>query len=142
MGSKRYALTKIVKQLKHTQPRTAINEDKKMFNVAIATDELRTLKLSTGSFDQENTFPVFSKRGFPMIASLHQDYEKEGDGIYWAMKHGACLKSSYTDADRAETARLSREPVLLNGEIVLIDGKQYQTRILGNYSNCAVFDAI
>jgi hypothetical protein len=77
-----------------------------------------------------------------MTASLHQDYEKEGDGIYWAMQRGACLKSVYTDADRAETARLSREPVLLNGEIVLIDGKQYKTRILGNYSNCAIFDAV
>ncbi len=98
-----------------------------MFNVAIATDEPRILKLSTGSFDQENTFVVFSKRGFPMTASLHQDYEKEGDGIYWAMQHGACL---------------SREPVLLNGEIVLIDGKEYKTRILGNYSNCAIFDAV
>ena len=126
----------------HRRHKAAINEDKKMFNVAIATDKPRILKLSTGSFDQENTFGVFSKRGLPMTASLHQDYEKEGDGIYWAMQHGACIKSSYSDADRAETARLSREPVLLNGEIVLIEGKEYKTRILGNYSDCAIFDAV
>ena len=104
--------------------------------------KMRTLTLSTGSFDQINTFTVFSKRGLPTRASLYQGYEKEGDGIYWAMQKGACLRSHYSDADKAETARLSREAALMNGEIVLIDGKQYKTRILGNYSNCAIFDAI
>ena len=103
---------------------------------------MRELKLSTGSFDQINTFRVFSKRGFPMTASLYQGYEKEGDGIYWAMNHGATLQSHYSAADKAETARLKREAVLMQDEIVLIDGKQYKIRILGNYSNCAIFDSI
>jgi hypothetical protein len=103
---------------------------------------LRTLTLSIDSFDQINSFPVFSKRGFPMTASLHRDYEKWGDGIYWAMNTGACIKNHYTEADRAETARLSRTAPLMDGEIVLIDGKQYKTRVLGDYSNCAVFNEI
>jgi hypothetical protein len=103
---------------------------------------MRTLTLSTGSFDQINTFAVFSKRGIPMTASLHRDYEKEGDGIYWAMQKSACLKSSYTDDDRAEKSRLQSELAIQNGEVVLIDGKQYKTRVLGDYSDCAIFDAI
>lgn len=104
---------------------------------------MRTLTLSTGSFDQDNTFIVQEpKRNQPMVASLHQDYYERGDGVYWAMKHGACLKSSYSDADRAETARLNADSGVQNGEIVLIDGKQYKCRVLGSYSNCAVFDAI
>lgn len=77
-----------------------------------------------------------------MIASLHRDYNKEGDGIYWAMQKGACIKSHYTDEDRAERTRLAQEPLIMSGEKILIDGKQYKCRILGDYSDCAIFDPI
>jgi hypothetical protein len=29
-----------------------------------------------------------------------------------------------------------------NGEIVEIEGKKYSTRILGNYSDCVIFDPV
>lgn len=100
---------------------------------------MRTLILATGTFDQVNTFNVNYGRGVKR-AQLHRDYQKQGDGVYWAMSSGACIKSSYTDADRAETARLNSEPAIKNGDVVLIDGEEYTARVLGDYSDCAIFD--
>lgn len=102
----------------------------------------RTLTLSTGSFDQDNTFPVTAPRGLPMTCALHQGYDKEDDGVYWAMQIGVSIKSHYTDKDRAEGARLNAMKPLAQGEIVEIDGARYSTRILGNFSNAAIFDLI
>lgn len=104
---------------------------------------IRTLKLSTGFSDQDNSFvivnPALTKR---FIVALHRDYQAQGDGVYWAMQRGACIKSHYTEADHAETRRLKSENAIQNGEYVLIDGKQYKCRILGNYSDCAIFDPV
>ncbi|RPH72691.1 MAG: hypothetical protein EHM78_01970 [Myxococcaceae bacterium] len=107
---------------------------------------MRTLTLSTGSFDQVNTFnvahPRRAKDYLPMRAALYRDYAKVGDGVYWAMQIAGCIKSSYSDADRAEIDRLNVEPALTNGEVVLIDGHQYRTEIKGAYSDCAVFHPV
>jgi hypothetical protein len=35
----------------------------------------------------------------------------------------------------------NNEPVR-HGDIVIIDGKQYAVRVIGDYSNCAVFDPL
>lgn len=102
---------------------------------------MRTLTLSTDTFDQVNTFNVDVGRGI-VKASLHRDYNKKGDGIYWAMNSGATLKSKYTQADRDESARLNSEHAIVNSEIVLIDGEQYRARVLGAFSDCAIFDKI
>ena len=103
---------------------------------------MKTIKLSEGNFDQMNTFTISNLRGRGKC-SLHQDYEKDGDGIYWVMQHGACLQAHYSDADKAENARLSQpESAISDGEIVLIDGKQFKLRFLGNFSDCALFDPI
>lgn len=104
---------------------------------------MKTLKLSTGTFDQENTFMVSNPRnGLGIKASLHKDYDSTGDGIYWALQSSACVKSEYSDLDREETNRLSAEGVIQNGEIVMISGNKYKCRILGDYSDCAIFDEV
>ncbi len=78
----------------------------------------------------------------PMRATLYRDYEKQGDGTFWAMQSAACIASSYSQAEKDETRRLNREPALQDGEIVQIEGGQYRVRRLGDYSNCAIFDPI
>lgn len=103
---------------------------------------MKTLTLATSNFDQENTF-TFEAFKYQNRCSLRRDYEKKGDGIYWALQHSGCLKSSYSNEDRAERRRLaSGEVTLKNGEIVMIDGKQYKAVFKGNYSNCAIFEAV
>mgnify|MGYP000214987163 FL=1 len=108
---------------------------------------MKTLTLNTGSFDQVNSFGIEVKnyKGEMKIrkVSLYQDYEKSGDGIYWALMSGAMVKSSYTDEDRAETDRTYRnEAPVRDGDIVLIDGDKYKTEVNGEYSNCAVFHPV
>ena len=108
---------------------------------------MKTLTLNTGSFDQVNSFGVEVKnyKGDMKTrkVSLYKDYEKSGDGIYWALMSGAMVKSSYTDEDRAETDRIYRnEAPVRDGDVVLIDGDQYKTEVNGEYSNCAVFHPV
>jgi hypothetical protein len=103
---------------------------------------MRVLKLAADNFGNANTFEVATGRRTPAKASLRCGYRKRGDGIFWALSSGSMLKDVYTDADRAESARLAAESPVVNGEIVEIDGKQYKARVLGAYSDCAIFDPV
>jgi hypothetical protein len=101
---------------------------------------MRTLILRTDSFDQDNTFRVAPlKYG---RCSLNKDYEKQGDGIYWVMQHSAMLKAEYSDKDREESARLMADEGIKNGDVVLIEGKQYRYEHKGNYSDCGIFHPV
>lgn len=107
---------------------------------------MQALNFSLDTFDQDNTFSMEVKgfKGQPLriTACLHKDYQKQGDGILWAMKKSACLKNVYTAKDLEETSRLNISEPLRNGDAVLIEGKQYKTRVLGNFSDCAIFDPV
>jgi hypothetical protein len=106
---------------------------------------METIKISTDNFDQENTFEiefVTPRRTRRMKVSLHRDYKVAGDGILWAMQSGSCLKAQYSDKDIAERDRLNAATPVRHGDIVQIEGKQYRTRVLGDYSDCAIFDTI
>lgn len=106
---------------------------------------MKTLNLSTGSFDQDNTFTMLVKgfRGPETIrCSLHRDYAKTNDGIYWIMQKAGCLKAVYTDKDREETARLNEMEPLRHGEIVKIDDGCYRVKVNGNYSDAAVLEPV
>lgn len=102
-----------------------------------------TLNISTDTFDQDNTFamevPGF-KKTIRITASLHKDYQKQGDGIFWALKKSACLKAQYTVKDDEERTRLNNMLPLQANQIVIIEGKEYKVRVLGNFSDCAIFD--
>lgn len=101
---------------------------------------MKTLNINTGSFDTLNTFKVA-----PLQYSrckLFKDYKKDGDGIYWVMQCSAMLKAVYSEEDVAERDRLNQEAFLEKDEIVLIKGKQYKFKYLGNYSDCGYFEQV
>ena len=102
---------------------------------------MKTINVSTGSFDQDNTFSITPLKY--STCKVYQGYQTEDDGIYWVMQCSAMLKSHYTDKDREESERLMNPAnAVANDEVVLIDGKQYKFRFHGNYSNCGFFDPV
>ena len=120
---------------------------------------MKTLIKYTGYGDQVNTFGVRVKAPNVRTARnadgemitfdlsvktvcLMQDYEKVGDGIYWGMADTIMLKDSYTQADRDEKKRIRESEPVVDGEIVMIDGDKYKARVLGDFSNCVVFDPV
>ncbi len=106
---------------------------------------MQVLNIVTENFDQENTFAielVKLRRTIRVKCSVRQDYKVQGDGILWALQHGATLKSHYGARDVAELDRLKNNEPIRNGDTVLIEGKQYTVRVLGDYSNCAIFDPV
>lgn len=107
---------------------------------------MQSLNFSTDTLDQDNTFPmeVAGHKGalVRITACLHKDYQKHGDGILWAMKKSATLKAVYTEKDTEERARLNSTEPLRHGDCVLIEGKAHKVRILGNFSDCAIFDPV
>jgi hypothetical protein len=103
---------------------------------------MKTLKVCTDNFDRTNTF-CFAEMRYSRPCSLHCGYMKSDDGIYWAMLHASYLASSYSDEELNERKRLSSGAyTIANGEVVLIDGKQYITRYKGEYSDCATFEPV
>ena len=100
---------------------------------------MKTLKLATSFLDRENTFKV---DGLPhATCSLHRDYNKVNDGIYWVMQHPAMICATYSAEEIAERNRLNNSDSLKNGETVLIDGKEYIFNFLGDHSDCGYFKA-
>ena len=121
---------------------------------------MKTLIKHTGYGDQVNTFGVRVKPTKDIRTGINgdgeritfdlnvktvclmQDYEKVGDGIYWGMADTIMLKDSYTQADRDEKKRIRDNEPVVDGEIVMIDGDKYKARVLGDFSNCVVFDPV
>jgi hypothetical protein len=100
---------------------------------------MRELKVSAHTWDYTNKFTVERVRG---DVSLERDYHKAGDGIYWGMQSGICIQATYTEEERAHRDRMNTMKPLKNGETVIIDGERYKVRILGNYSDCMMFDKV
>jgi hypothetical protein len=105
---------------------------------------MKTLTISQDSFDTAARFTInlSRKNGLYSEASLHKDYNKKGDGIFWALQKSACLKSHYSAEDIAHGDRLRNMTPLAHGDLVLIEGEQYKVRVLGNFSDCAIFDKV
>lgn len=120
---------------------------------------MKALKRYTGYGDQINTFGVRVKA--PNVrtgrnadgeiitfdlsvvnVSLYQGYDTKDDGIFWGLASGAMLKSSYTQADKDEQKRLREDAPVEDGDTVMIEGNQYRANVLGDYSNCVVFEAL
>ena len=109
---------------------------------------MRTLTKRTDSFDKINSFGIEYKnwRGLKDVKGVYlmQGYQKADDGIYWAMSKTVCLSSDTTQAEKDELDRIYNNPPVVDGELVLIDGEVYKTRLLsgGDYSNTAIFDKV
>lgn len=105
----------------------------------------RVLTVTTDSFDLSHTFAlsvnVISGRPPRRITcTLRQGYQKSDDGRYWAMQKSAVIKSEYTQDELAAHARLLSDTPVSNGDLVEIAGNAYRVRILGDYTDAAVFD--
>jgi hypothetical protein len=105
---------------------------------------MQTLTISKDSFDTAARFTINlnRKNGVYGEASLHKDYNKQGDGIFWALQKSACLKSEYSAEDIAHGDRMRNMQPLAHGDLVMIEGEQYKVRVLGNFSDCAIFDKV
>ena len=107
---------------------------------------MQTLVQITDSFEKEHTFGIDYKnwRGDFDVKGVYlmQGYQKDDAGIYWAMSKTVCVSSHYSEAERAEIDRIYNNEPVRDGEIVLINGEQYKTRVLGDYSNTAIFDKL
>ena len=106
---------------------------------------MQNLTLSNSNFDQDNTFEiefVTPRRTRRLKVSLYRNYKVDGDGILWALQNGVCLKAQYSDKDLAERNRLNAATPVRHNDIVQIEGKKYRTRVLGDFSDCAIFDPI
>lgn len=104
-----------------------------------------TLTLATDNFDQLHTFAVeiAGRRGAKRLkCALHRDYQRKGDSIYWGLQVSAVLKDRYTAIDVAERERIATQTPVRNGDVVMIDGRNYTARVLGDYSNAVVFDEV
>lgn len=100
---------------------------------------MKTLYFSKDTFDNENKFRVAGVSG---DVSLQKDYETKGDGIIWGLQNGIVIKSHYHESDYAHRERMNKYTPITDGEIVLIEGKQYRARIKGNFSDCVIFDEV
>ena len=90
---------------------------------------------------QELTFNVSYGRG---ISKCYL-FEDQKEDVIWIMSVGACIKSHYSDADRAETERLSKYLHLKDGDVVRIKGrhnKEYKVKVNGNYSDLGYLEPI
>lgn len=104
---------------------------------------MRTLNLSTGNFDQVNTFRVALPRRKNGTLPLAKTCSlKKFDGQFEAVSYGACIKSQYSAADIAERDRLAAEAPLADGDTVQIEGAAYRFILRGDYSDCGYFVAI
>lgn len=104
---------------------------------------MQAINFMQDTFDRNNTFVieiVKPRRTIRVDAGLYRDYQKQGDGIIWAMKRSATLQASYSEEQLQERARLNAMEPVRNGDTVLIDGRLYKARVLGDSSDCAIFD--
>ena len=104
---------------------------------------MKTLSITTETMQYDKVFSmdIGAKHGY-IDVSLYQGYKTEDDGIFWGLKRSACLSANHSQKDIDYRDRLNNMDAIKNGEIVLIDGKQYKTRVLGNFSDCAIFDPV
>jgi hypothetical protein len=94
-----------------------------------------TIPANTFDNDAHFAFEYLNYKKQPTRGEGYLFYADDEEQFY-IMQCGACIKSSYTDADRALTDRIYRgEQVVRNGDTVTVAGNAYTVKILGNYSD-------
>jgi hypothetical protein len=98
------------------------------------------LTFPTSTFDTGShfAFETETKRFGEIKRERHEGYlfRDDTDGQIYVVKCASCLKSSYTDADRALTQRIYHGAgVLRTGDQVEVDGEVFTVKILGVYSD-------
>jgi hypothetical protein len=100
---------------------------------------MKKLILKGNTYEGEHDFRVEGIRG---NVALFQGMEKEDDGIYWGLQRASVLKAYYSESDKAYSQRMRVMEPIKNGEVVEINGDQYRTIVIGNYSNCVQFEKV
>lgn len=96
-----------------------------------------TLHIPADNFDRAAgfAFEYMDYKKQPQRAEGYLFYSEQ-DCTMYLMKRTVCIQSSYTDAERAHTDRIYRgDAVVRNGDSVMVDGKPFTVKILGNYSD-------
>lgn len=106
------------------------------------TDRLPELTTAADTFDRSADFKLALKNGRTIICRLMQGYNTCNDGQLWAMQRSGTLKDSYTAEDAAWVERMKTIEPIGNGAIVKIAGKLYTVKILGDYSDAALFHRV
>lgn len=94
------------------------------------------------NFDQDNTFAFAYNGRRGEVVTTGYLFNATDEGRIYVMQRAACLKSHYTEADHAETARLNAMTPVRDGDTVEVEGKQYRVKILGNYSDAGYLIAL
>lgn len=104
---------------------------------------MRMLNITTDNFDTVNSFEIAvqSKRT-GLQSRIRCQLRQTSDGMLWALNTGSCIKSHYTVEDRAEQARLAAETPIADGDLVVIEGREYRIKVNGAYSDAAVFTPV
>lgn len=96
---------------------------------------MHTLNYPRDTFDQDNTFTFeVVKRGLARVRTGYL-FKDDASGKVYILQNGACIKSHYTDKDRAEQARLAAMTPVRDGDEVEVDGVKYAAKILGDFSD-------
>ena len=78
-------------------------------------------------------------------ALVDKTFEMIGNSMEYIMEGEQMHQTKdYTQAERDELDRIYNNPPVVDGELVLIDGEVYKTRLIkgGDYSNTAIFDKV
>jgi hypothetical protein len=102
---------------------------------------MTTLTYPIDNFDQSAlfTFTVPSRSYGIRTGYLFRD---DSTGKIYIMQQSAVMKSSYTDEDRATSARLVAQDPLQTGSVVTVDGIEYSVVIKGDYSDAGFLKAL
>lgn len=73
---------------------------------------------------------------------LHRGYNKADDGIMWGQQRTSFIASSYSPEHLAELAYAETCEAVKHGDTVIIEGVEYTAKVLGNYSDCIIFNPV
>jgi hypothetical protein len=96
-----------------------------------------TLTYPANNFDRDArfAFEYLNWRKQPTRGEGYLFYDDTEDQIY-ILKCASCIQGSYTAEERAHIARIFHgEQVLRNSDTVIVEGKPYTVKILGDYSD-------
>lgn len=94
------------------------------------------LNYTTDNFDTKSTF-AFEYKGFSGKTRRSTGYlfNCEQEKKIYIMKKSVGVQSSYTEKEIAERERLNTMEPIKTGDIVEVEGKKYEVKILGDYSD-------
>ena len=89
---------------------------------------------TTLKFGETFKFSFRNHRGVEKTRTGYLFYAPD-ERVLYIMQKPSVLKDAYTDADRAETARLNAATPLRDGDTVVVEGLEYGVKILGDFSD-------